>query len=143
MAIAEVMKTLNLDDTTIKNPLDLVNLSREGLPQYVVKRIEKYLSVNSKEMARLLAVSPKTVERYNKDKKKKLSTAVSQRVLKLALVKNECDDVFGGNDNACTEWFNTKVMGLGGKTPLDLMDNEFGIDMVLTELGRIKYGIVS
>ena len=143
MAFAQVMKTLALDDTVISSPLDLVTLSRNGLPQHVIKKIAKYLHVNTSELARLLAVSPKTVERYSKDKNKLLSSAVSQRILKLIMVKIECEAVFGENNKACNEWLESEVVALGGKTPLDLMDNDFGIDMVLTELGRIKYGVVS
>lgn len=65
-----------------------------------------------------------------------------RRDKKIAKVKDRCNEVFG-NSQATEDWLNSEVVALGGKTPLELMETDAGIDMVLLELGRIKHGIVS
>jgi len=94
------------------------------------------------ELAQLLPVSKKTVERYRHDLKTKLNRSVSERVLRIALVALRCEEVFGKN-KVCNEWLKTRNIALGDKTPLSLMRSDFGIDMVLNELGRIEHGIIS
>lgn len=142
MAIAHVIKMLDLNDTAVRNHLDLVNLGRRGLPQKSIKNLEKILSVKPIDMARLLAVSVRTLERFNKDTEKKLNPVMSERILRIAMVKDRCEDVFE-NPDVCTEWVKSENAALGGRTPLELMASDFGIDMILTELGRIEHGIVS
>ncbi|PKN17921.1 MAG: hypothetical protein CVU71_10340 [Deltaproteobacteria bacterium HGW-Deltaproteobacteria-6] len=57
-------------------------------------------------------------------------------------VMKRCEEVFE-DPNACTEWLNSEVIALGGKTPMEMMKTDIGIDLVLTELVRIEHGIVS
>jgi putative toxin-antitoxin system antitoxin component (TIGR02293 family) len=142
MSITHVMKMLDLNNTAARNLLDLVNLSRIGLPQKSITILENILSVKPKEMARLLSVSVKTIERYKCDHEKKLNPAISERILKIAMVKERCEEVFE-DANICAQWVKSENVALGGRTPLDLMESDFGIDMILTELGRIEHGIVS
>ncbi len=40
-------------------------------------------------------------------------------------------------------WLKSPVPALGGDTPMELMISEKGIEMVLNELGRIEYGLIS
>jgi hypothetical protein len=40
-------------------------------------------------------------------------------------------------------WLTSPVVALGGKTPLEMMETAEGIELVIKELGRIKYGIIS
>lgn len=137
----KVAKKLGLKQQ-VRTPLDYIALSDKGLPRETALRLMEILSISLVELAQLLPVSKKTVERYRHDLKTNLNRAVSERVLRIALVALRCEEAFG-DKNACNEWLKTKNTALGDKTPLDLMRSDFGIDMVLTELGRIEHGIIS
>lgn len=141
MAISEVAAMLGLKEK-VRTPLDLVTLSEKGLPKRAVSRLVKLLSINPGEIAPLLLVSRKTVERYKGDLEAHLSCSVSERVLRIAIVAERCSEVFG-DAKRCNEWLKSENAALGGRTPLGLMRSDFGIDMVLNELGRIEYGIIS
>jgi putative toxin-antitoxin system antitoxin component (TIGR02293 family) len=141
MAISEVTAMLGLKEK-VRTPLDLVTLSEKGLPKRAVSRLVKLLSINPGEIASLLLVSRKTVERYKGDLETHLSRAVSERVLRIAIVAERCGEVFG-DAKRCSEWLKSENAALGGRTPLGLMRSDFGIEMVLNELGRIEYGIIS
>jgi putative toxin-antitoxin system antitoxin component (TIGR02293 family) len=144
MAIAQVMKKLGLgsngkDDA--RSVLDLIQLSRKGLPKTTIVKLEKVLSVKPKELAPLLWISNKTISRY-KSGSHTLNAAVSERILRLAMVSQRCEEVFE-DKKFCNDWLKSESVALGGKTPLDLMKSDFGIDLVLTELTRIEHGVVS
>jgi uncharacterized protein (DUF2384 family) len=46
----------------------------------------------------------------------------------------ECREIFN-------IWIRIPSNGLGGKSPLDLLDTLYGIEEVKKELGRIEYGV--
>jgi putative toxin-antitoxin system antitoxin component (TIGR02293 family) len=141
MTVAHVEKMLGLKEK-VRSPLDLVNLGQKGLPKKTVVKLGKFLSVGAGDMAALLFVSRKTVERYSKNLEGHLNHAVSERVLRLAMVAGRCGEVFG-DEKLYNEWLKSENTALGGRTPLSLMKSDFGIDMVLNELGRMEYGIIS
>ena len=142
MAIANVMKMLDINNQAVRTPLDLLGLFQAGLFAKTIGMLEKNLSVKPKDMARLLSVSPRTIDRYRVDSKKKLSPAISERVIKIAMVKDRSEDVFE-DPKAATAWLKSESVALGGKTPLELMEFDLGIDLVMKELIRIEHGVLS
>jgi len=73
--------------------------------------------------------------------RRKLPT-MKKYVSALSNVQKRCEEVFG-DPNAAEAWLKSKVIALRGKTPLEMMETDTGVDLVLTELGRIEHGIVS
>lgn len=143
MAIANVMKMLNINKKGIYNTLDLVEfLQDEGLLAKTIKILEKSLALKTGDMARLLAVSPRTIERYKVDSRKKLSPHISARLVKIAIAKDRCEEVFE-DSKICHEWLFSENVALGGRIPMELMMFDLGIDLVMNELGRIEHGVVS
>lgn len=61
---------------------------------------------------------------------------------KLFLIEQRYKEVFGNSETG-NDWMKTKNLALGGKTPLELMESDQGIDVVLMVLGRIEHGIIS
>lgn len=143
MAISQVTKILGLREK-VKTHLDFVALSEKGLPRDTVLRLAKILSINYREIAHLLMVSQKTIERFksNPANKKHLTATISERILRIAIVAERCREVFN-DPNLCNEWLKSNNTALGGLPPIRLMSSDFGIDMVLNELGRIEHGIIS
>lgn len=141
MTESQVAEKLGINEQ-VRTPMDYIALGDKGLPKVTVLRLMDLLHVNLIDLAPLLLVSKKTIERYRHDPKEHLNRSVSERVLRIALVILRCEEVFGKED-VCNEWLKTKNAALGDQTPLSLMRSDFGIDMVINELGRIEHGIIS
>jgi hypothetical protein len=61
-------------------------------------------------------------------------------VLKLAYKR--CIEVFGDKDKAI-RWMRSPILALGCQAPLDLLDTEEGVELVMTTLVGIEYGAFS
>lgn len=141
MALTNVMKMLDINNA-VRNPLDLLRLFQAGLFAKTIEILERSLSLGNKDMARLLSVSTRTIDRYKVDSNKILSPAISERIVKIAMVKDKCEEVFE-DSRAAMEWLKSESVALGGRTPLEIMEFDLGIDLVTKELIRIEHGIVS
>jgi putative toxin-antitoxin system antitoxin component (TIGR02293 family) len=136
---SSVKEVLGLKEK-IRTPLDLVDLGGKGIPKGAVSRLAKHLSIGLQEMAPLLSVNLRTIQRYNEEKV--FSRSVSERVLRIALVVSKGEGIFESSEQFNT-WLKEPNRALADKKPLDLLISDFGIDLVLDELGRIEQGIIS
>lgn len=141
MTEKQLVKKLGIKEQ-IRTPLDYVALSDRGLPRDTILRLMDMLSVGLLDLSPLLLVSKKTIERYRKDLNHKLNRSVSERVLRVTLVVLRCEEVFG-KKATCNEWLKEKNAAFCDQSPLELMRSDFGIDIVLRELGRVEHGIIS
>jgi putative toxin-antitoxin system antitoxin component (TIGR02293 family) len=139
MEFSCVKEVLGLKET-IRTPFDLVKLGGKGVSKGAVTRLASHLSIRLQEMAPLLSVNLRTIQRYNTEKV--FNRFVSERVLRIALVVSKGEEILGSGEQFNT-WLKESNRVLGGKKPFDLLVSDFGIDMVLDELGRIEHGIIS
>jgi putative toxin-antitoxin system antitoxin component (TIGR02293 family) len=89
-------------------------------------------------MAEIMHTSSRNLRRYTTDMV--LSPAQSERAIELARLYSKGEDVFGSLDEF-KQWMETSVLALGNKKPREFLDTSLGIDILLTELGRIEYGV--
>ena len=71
-----------LFNTTIKNQSDLVELARTGIPKNAVVKMAKQLSFSGKELAIIINLSERTLQRYPDNKK--LEKIASEKAIQLA-----------------------------------------------------------
>jgi putative toxin-antitoxin system antitoxin component (TIGR02293 family) len=139
MELSNVEQVLGLKEK-IRSQLDLVKLGRKGVSKGTVVRLAKHLSVGLKGIAPLLSVNQRTIQRLSAGKV--FSRTVSERILRIALVAARGEEVFGDRERFNT-WLKEPNKAMGGQPPISLLASDFGIDIVLEELGRIEHGIVS
>lgn len=139
MELLSVKQVLGLKET-IRSPYDLISLGGKGVSKGAVSRLAKHLSIGLPEMAPLLSVNLRTIQRYSAEKL--FSRAVSERVLRIALVVARGEQVFGSREPFNT-WLKEPNTALKEKRPMELLGSDFGLDLILDELGRIEHGIVS
>ncbi len=142
MGIANVMKMLDLEDKPTHSPYDLLDILQGGIGARSIATLEKSLDVKPAQMARILGISPKTLERYKADGRKKLSPTVSERIMRIATLKERALEVFD-DDVKAVGWLRSPSVALGWRAPVDIIPFNLGIDLVMNELGRIEHGIVS
>jgi putative toxin-antitoxin system antitoxin component (TIGR02293 family) len=133
----------------IENQMDLIELSQTGIPKDALVNLAKYLSFTIRQMAELLTVTERTIQKYLSacpaqagTPKKHFNRVVSEQILHIAFVAARGAEVFGERSQFLP-WMNHPNKALANKTPMSLLRSRFGVEMVLDELGRMEYGVLS
>ncbi|MGH2645515.1 MAG: type II RES/Xre toxin-antitoxin system antitoxin [Chitinophagaceae bacterium] len=121
-------------------PFNLIGISRNGILKKTLSLLTEKLSFTVLEVAKVLHVSERTLQRYNSEDK--LSPDISERALMLARLYERGLEVFENSDNF-TDWLRTPLPAFNGQQPIQLLDTSFGFQLIFDELGRIEYGVFS
>lgn len=122
----------------LHNEMDLILLSRSGLPKKTLDSLSKRLGVTMERLSALLHISHRTLQR--KSSTESLSVHVSEQILAIAEVIRRGIEVLGSSDNL-EQWLHSELPSLDNKKPIDLMDTSFGTHLLLKTLGRIEHGV--
>lgn len=140
-AIAEVLGGRRVLGKVVKNPDDLAQLVRKGLPASSVTALAEKLDVGNTVLSRKLGIPQRTLTR-RLSQHSRLTAAESDRTLRLARVYASAVEVIGNQEKA-VEWLRRPNRALGGERPLDQLDTDPGARTVEDILGRIAYGVYS
>lgn len=133
-----ILKDTNINIASESTEVYLISYARRGLDMRFVMDIMDRLSLTLKDIADILHVSLRTLQRY-KDTTK-LDTDASSKLLYLAKLEAAGIRVFG-DKAAFNTWLKSPLDALGGFTPLSYLDTPFGFELVEQALGRIEHGI--
>ncbi len=122
----------------IRSRMDLIELTNKGVTKDALRHLAKFLSFTISQMAALLPVTERTIQRYTT--KKHFNRVVSEQILQIAEVAAKGAEVFEDKDKFLS-WINHPCKALANKTPLSLLNSRFGAEMVLDELGRLEHGV--
>ncbi|UCH93163.1 MAG: DUF2384 domain-containing protein [Candidatus Aminicenantes bacterium] len=139
-SISEVLWGNDGIHTKIKSRMDLIELSNEGITKDALLRLVKYLNLSMSQMAKLIAITERTIQRYAL--KEHFNRVVSEQILQIAEVAARGTNVFEDKDKFLS-WIHQPNKALADRTPMSLLSSRFGTEMVLDELGRIEHGIFS
>jgi putative toxin-antitoxin system antitoxin component (TIGR02293 family) len=126
--------------TKIKDQYDLTELGRIGVTKGALINLAKWLQLPMGDMADLLLISERTLQRYAPDKR--FNPTVSERILKISVVLTKGIQVFEDKEKFLL-WINQPNTAFSNKTPMSLLNSIFGADMIIDELGRIEHGVFS
>jgi putative toxin-antitoxin system antitoxin component (TIGR02293 family) len=143
MSLAGIVEVLGGEKVLrqrIHSRLDLIALSRKGVPKEALVQLAHFLSCTVHEIVVLLPVTERTLQRYTPEQP--LNQVVSEHILQLAEVAAKGVDVFA-DKGAFVAWLHHPNTALANHTPLSLLSSRFGAEMVLDELGRLEHGIVA
>ena len=124
----------------IRDRMDLVELGKRGVTKAALLKLAGYLDLSLAEMAALLPVGERTIQRYGRSHRFKSS--VSEHILQIAEVAARGEEVFGEKERFLA-WLSLPSAALGKSTPEELLSSRFGAELVLDELGRIEHGVVA
>lgn len=117
---------------------DVIKLTRQGLPKKVLLALAQKISLTVQELAGIMHISERTLQRYDEDAVVK--TEYAEKAVELARLYTRGEEVFGSIEQF-KRWMKTSAHVFKGETPVSLLDTSVGFDMVLKELGRIEHGI--
>ena len=120
------------------NDFDIINLARKGFSKGTLLALAKKISLNLQDLANILHISERTLQRYEDDAI--IRTEYAEKAIELARLYARGQEVFGSMDKF-KRWMKTPGHVFRGETPISLLDTSVGFDMVLRELGRIEHGI--
>jgi len=139
-ALAKVLGGKKVLRKNLQSRMDLIDLSNKGVTKDALLHLAEYFSCSVNQMAQLLPVTERTIQRYTAEKP--LSRIVSEQILQIAEVAAKGSKVFEGREEFLA-WMSHPNKALNNKTPMSLLNSKFGTDMVLDELGRIEHGVFS
>lgn len=122
----------------LSNDFDIIRLARNGFPKSVLLSLAKKISLNIQELAHILHISERTLQRYDNDTI--IKTEYAEKAVELARLYTRGQEVFGSMDKFKI-WIKTPSHIFKGEAPVTILDTSAGFDMVFKELGRIEYGI--
>ncbi len=120
------------------NDFDIINLARKGFSKGTLLALAKKISLNLQELANILHISERTLQRYDDDVIIKLEYA--EKAVELARLYTRGEEVFGSIDKFKL-WMKAPSLIFNGEAPVTILDTSAGFDMVFRELGRIEHGI--
>ena len=122
----------------LANDFDIIKLARQGFPKRVLLSLAKKISLNIQELANILHISERTLQRYDDDAI--IKTEYAEKAVELARLYTRGEEVFGSMDKFKI-WVKTPGHVFKGEAPVTILDTSAGFDMVFKELGRIEHGI--
>lgn len=137
----EMLRKFTFDDFLAEKML-MISLIRVGVPYSLFDLIKGFSPFTDDDWTEILNISSKTLQRYSQDTKRFFKPIQSEKILEIAEVSRLGQDVFGDNDRF-KSWLHTTNYALGNQLPLELLKDSYGKELVMNELMRINYGILS
>ena len=129
---------LGLKPTAPYNDFEIVKLAREGFPKKVLLMLANKISISLQELANIMHISERTLQRYDDDTI--IKTEYAEKAVELARLYARGAEVFGSAEKFKL-WIKYPSLVFNGEAPVSLLDTSIGFDMVFKELGRIEHGI--
>ncbi|HXS99641.1 MAG TPA: antitoxin Xre/MbcA/ParS toxin-binding domain-containing protein [Elusimicrobiota bacterium] len=114
---------------------------RRGYSWHVAGKLQEDLAIRDEAFADFLGVSSRTLTRRRKGAGV-LDKVASDRLYRIMRVAKLAGSVFEDAARGF-EWLRRPQVGLGGATPLSLLDTEPGFEAVESLLERIEYGVIA
>lgn len=124
----------------VNSDIDLISITRKGLPKSVVYSICEVLGISMDKLSDLLHISHRTLQRKADDDL--LGVSSTEQLFEIAELVSEGIDVFNTLDNF-RSWLHSTPYIFNNQKPLDFLDTRFGIQYVKNIIGRIAHGIPS
>lgn len=122
-----------------ENPVQLVDSIRRGLPYRAFERLQTDMDVSSRELARLVGISARTLARRKTEGR--LQPDESERLLRVSRIYDSAVSLFEGDERAALVWMRGPAAALGGRKPIEFARTEVGAREVEGLIGRLEHGV--
>lgn len=129
-------------DEFLSDKMLVINAIRSGIPYPLFHLIQNLSPFSDTDWAAFLDISTKSLQRYRAADDFNFKPIHSEKIIEIAEVTRVGTEVFGELDKFKT-WLHMPNFALGNATPFDLLRDSYGKELVLGELHRINYGILS
>ena len=117
-----------------------MHIVRDGVSKKDLELLKNKTDMDYTMLAKALSVTRATL--INKKEGQKFGAGLSEKILGMADLYSYGFEVFE-DETRFNQWMAKPNKALGGQSPYDLIDNQFGREEVKNLIGRIDYGIYS
>jgi putative toxin-antitoxin system antitoxin component (TIGR02293 family) len=117
----------------------ITELVKAGFPLSAFDAVLSHAHVSSEQLASVVSISPRTLQRRRATPKPMLDRVESDRVARVARLYALAAEVLGSDDAART-WMLTRNRSLDNARPFALLETEGEAREVEDALGRIQHG---
>ena len=118
---------------------DVIEYVSKGLSFEALDRVAAALGVTQAEMAELIGVAPRTLQRRRSAGC--FDAQESERLYRYIRLYERAVDVFDGDEESARTFLKHPQAGVGGAVPVQMARSEYGATEVMDLLGRIDYGV--
>jgi putative toxin-antitoxin system antitoxin component (TIGR02293 family) len=112
-----------------------------GFPYQVFRRLVELSELDRKELARVTAIAPATLQR--RSKAGRFSPDESDRLYRFAQVFKAALDLFDGDEAMASHWLTHPVQGLGHRCPVEMLTTSAETQDVMDLIGRLEHGVAT
>lgn len=121
-------------------PLEKMGMADRGVTKRELESLKGLTGLDYDELSKALSVGRATL--INKKGNARFGPVLSEKIVGLADLYSYGYEIFGEKERF-NRWMVEPIRALGGKTPYDLIHNQFGLEEVRHLVGRIAYGVFS
>jgi putative toxin-antitoxin system antitoxin component (TIGR02293 family) len=121
---------------------ELLKQIERGISYAAFEKLQKYVGLSLQELAELVQISVRTLNRRKKDKGR-FEADESDRLVRLSRIFGKALELYEGDYKSARVWLARGQVGLGGARPLDLVKSEVGAREVEALIGRLEHGVIS
>jgi len=125
----------------LSNKMLMIGAIKNGIPYALFDLISNYTPFNENDWANFLDISTKSLQRYKTSATHLFKSIHSEKIIEMAEVTKVGLDVFEDIDKLRL-WLNTPNFALGNCKPIELLNDSYGKELVITELIHISHGIL-
>lgn len=121
-------------------PFEKIDIIKEGISKKDLEHLKEKTELDYNQLSKVLSVARATL--INKKGSAKFDMVLSERIVGVADIYSYGYEVFE-DENRFNEWIFRSNQALGGQSPYDLLDNQYGREEVRSLIGRIDFGVYS
>ncbi len=135
------LETTDLLGLKTQNTLELIGRVEAGLPFSAFESLQRAIGLPASQLAATIVLPASTLAR--KKKSGQLSSAQSERLVRLARLTEAAIELFEGDTDKARQWMKAPRAVLGDKTPLEMASTELGAREVENLILRLEDGVFS
>jgi putative toxin-antitoxin system antitoxin component (TIGR02293 family) len=139
-AIVDVLGGLKALRRRVARQEELRERVRAGLPYAALAAVVARIRMDQEEITGVLHLTPRTLAR--RKAQGSLDPDESDRLVRFARVVAHATEVLGTLEKAAL-WLRRDNRGLGGNSPIEMLDTEIGSRAVEGVLLRLEHGVIS
>ncbi len=117
-----------------------IGMIRRGISKKDLENLKEKAGLDYNQLSKVLSVARATL--INKKGDDKFDVGISEKIVGVADIYSFGYEVFE-DESRFNDWIFRSNKALGGLSPYDLLDNQYGRDEVKSLIGRIDYGVYS
>lgn len=120
--------------------IEKMEATRKGISKKELEQLKKKAGLDYDQLSYILHVARATL--IGKKGAEKFPSLLSEKIMNLADIYSYGYEVFGSEEEF-NKWIFQPVAAFGGKSPYQVMDNQYGREEVKHVIGRIEHGVYS